>query len=174
MSHLSPTQLLLLYRTGLSQANGECQLAVRAVKEKKNNKQMKNRGRINGCQQKRGKNRLLLWLNIRTIKEEEAIRGRLYWLCGDLCFYFKERHVSTERFWSPAPHQGCVWWRENSFQICIEFPFILYKRRRLWVKLHINSSRLRKKKKKKNMARRNPSGKSIIGDHACNDKSLGN
>lgn len=32
----------------------------------------------------------------------------------------------------------------------------------------------KKKKKKKNMARRNPSGKSIIGDHACNDKSLGN
>lgn len=26
-----------------------------------------------------------------------------------LCFYFKERHVSAERFCSLAPHHECVW-----------------------------------------------------------------
>lgn len=72
---------------------------------------MKKRGQINGCQQERGKTRLLLWLNLSAIKGEEAIRDKLYWLCCNLCM--------------SAPDQGCVWsnWVKGStafkYAVCI-------------------------------------------------------
>lgn len=109
---------------------------------------MKKRGQINGCQQKRGKTQLLLWLNIRAIKGEEAIRDRLYWLCDYLCFYFKERHVCVERFWSLAPTPRMCLVRQSertiAFKYVLSFHSFRTKEERLWEKLHTNSSRQQK------------------------------
>lgn len=64
---------------------------------------------------------------------------------------------------------GQVELRENSFQIWIEVPFILYKEEGcLW-----NCAQTAEgKREKKYMAEHNHPWKPVFGDHVCNDKSL--
>lgn len=113
---------------------------------------MKKRGQINGCQQKRGKTQLLLWLNIRAIKGEEAFRDRLFWLCG-ICASILKKDMSAQNGFCLLAHTKDVFgqaeWKENSFQICIKFPFILYKRRTVVGEAAHKQLKAKKKKKKK-------------------------
>lgn len=82
--------------------------------------------------------------------------------------------MSVLRGFGLLPHTkdvfGQAQWKENSFQICIEFPFILDKRRTFVGEAAHKQLKAKKKKQKK--TRYNCSWKSIIGDHVCNDKSL--
>lgn len=85
----------------------QCQLAAWAVNDVNNNKQMKKCGQINGCQQWGGKT-LLLWLNIRAIIGQEAIRDGLHRVCG-----WTTRHFGEVSVLCATPPLGCIWSRIN-------------------------------------------------------------
>lgn len=96
---------------------------------------------------------LLLWLNIRAIIGQEAIRDGLCRLCGKACLSFKERHVSVKRFWSLAPPQGCI----RSFWIKAEQLSNIY-----WVSIYSCTQTAAGKKKKKKEAWHNLSLKTTV------------
>lgn len=87
-----------------------------------------------------------------------------------------KKEMSVQRGFGLLPHTKDVFgqteWKENSFQICIELPFILFKGTSAVGEAAQRQLKAKKNKNKKKMAEHNLFWKSIIGDHVGNDKVL--